>query len=570
MSSAIEQIPTDVSAIYLDNTRIQINFTQPTGFVNSYYYKVVMYDNSGNYYDASGITSPIILTGLTESTIYNYYIETILTASSEIIIGTKTISFPIINSFNITDISYNALNLNWYGEDLSYIYINRFNNGYLPIDISYIYGSQTEFYDSIDLSGNTLYSYSIIPYSNLNNILYKGDTIIKTATTNVAPATDLSIIFYDSSSIIVSFTAGRNYYTNSIYYLVSASAEDVSSIIDNSGSGASDTTQTIKLDDLSGNTDYTISFTTVIDNSLNKTLKNSNTLSVKTDIQKPINSYIYSYDSSSVYISLGILPKNSFNNTIYYIIKAIDNSNNIFSSNITYSNALSNNIIKINALNNNTLYYITARTVVDDIYSDIFNIGSVKTTINTNYNIYVSEINNKSINDVSLNSILEISFNTITYTNINTNNVYYIISAKDTHNNIIDVSSSNGSAMIYGLSGNTFYTISINTIVDGSSVISPTTTTIKTAIQTPLDVVIDNFVDNSFTILFTAPRNTYNTDVYYILRATDLSSGTVYDISSETAILSMYNVPNIESSYDIDLITVVDNSMVSYGGLFTI
>jgi hypothetical protein len=82
--------------------------------------------------------------------------------------------------------------------------------------------------------------------------------------TNARAATDLSAVFYDSSSIQISFTMPNNSYSSSYYYLLRASESGVNTDI-------SGTTSPLFVKGLSGGTTYSCYILSYLDNALGAT-----------------------------------------------------------------------------------------------------------------------------------------------------------------------------------------------------------------------------------------------------------------------------------------------------------
>jgi len=542
--------PYNILLSFYDSSSISVSFSSAPNTYTSVLYDAYMIDQCGNSTNAQSTTSPIQVSGLSADTTYSFYIKITLdnsanlTAQSDSISGT-TSGFPVNKVIYLSPISYNEITVNWAGIDISYVMVYR-NSQSLGTD--YI----TPYID-VDISGNTYYSYYVVPYLVDRGAIITGEPSATVSTTTpISPISDLSMVFYDSSSITVTFTPGRNSYTSYIYYI--ATTDDVTV------NPVTSTSSPIQITELSGNTIYNITITTVIDSSLNNIT--STTVSAKTNIQSPNNASVLYYDNSSITLSLGELPRNSYSNTLYYTATATDNTGYSISSYVDGS--LYPSGIVITGLSGNTSYSITVATIVDSIYSNLFNIGNVRTGIKMPYNLAVSEIPPVTPSSAS---IVSFSFTEPSQSG----NVYYIAS-----NSIIDVSSSSSPILFTGLSGNTTYSFTLKTVIDSIEYVSPTSVSITTAIQTPVDVELLSIEDASFTVAFTVGRNTTTTTpAYYILRATDISnnigssSSSYTDISSNDGILCTYGYA-AGSTYSIDILTVVDNSMVSYGGLFDI
>jgi len=537
--------PYDILLSFYDSSSIVVSFSSAPNTYKSVSYLAYMFDQCGNSTSAQGTASPIQVKGLSADTTYTFYIKITLdgsanlTAQSNSINGT-TSGYPVDKVIYLSAISYNTITVNWGGVDISYVMVYR-NAQSLGTD--YI----TPYIDS-DISGNTYYSYYVVPYfiDRGNTITGEPSATVST-TTPISPISDLSMVFYDSSAITVTFTPGRNSYTSYIYY--------VASVNDTTVNPVSSASSPIQITGLSGNTSYNISITTVIDSSLNN-LVSSSSVSATTSIQSPNNASVAFYDNSAISISLGVLPRNSYINTIYYIGTATDSLG--YSISNTVDGSLYPSGIVITGLSGNTSYTITVATIVDNIYSNLINLGSIRTGIKMPYNLAANEIFTVI---PSAASIIRFSFTEPPQSG----NVYYIASIPG-----VDISSSSSPIIFTGLSGNTTYSISMKTMVDDNEYISPTNVSITTAIQTPVDVELLSLDDASFTVGFTVGRNTSSIiPAYYILRATDISSGSYTDSSSNDGVLYTYGYDAGET-YSVDILTVVDNSMVSYGELFSI
>lgn len=512
------QIPVDISAIYLDNTYARINFTEPSTRNNpNYYYNVVVYDNSGNYYDASGLYSPITVYGLTFNTQYSCYVELIQYTTSSIL-SIKTLSWPKIYTFYLSDISYGTLKVRWTGLDISNVKISR-GIGENPIytDISNTYLSY--YYPDSELSGNTLYSYYAKPYENYNGTLHEGiqtSTII--AKTLPAPPTDLSAIFYDNSSIQINFTPARNSYSTSYNYILRTTNNNLS--VDISGLNPP-----IQITELSGNTIYTMSVISAIDNSLNLYASSTN-LSKTTLVSPPIDISLIYYDNSAIQLSYSV-GKNTYN-SVYYTLYATDTVGN-YKDNSGVSTQL-----KLLDLSGNTIYTL-----------------GVKNTLNGNIALVASSV-------YGIQLTLTQPPKTLTQTAVDSSSITVgFLSGKNTYNsvlytasavlvssvdgNITDIKTGQNSTTtvnIGDLSGNTKYIIGVSATLDGNSALysnSLTTITKRTTVQPPTNITTTAVDSSSITVSFIEPKNSYATSQYYIGNVID-NSNNITDISSSSPI----------------------------------
>ena len=146
------------------------------------------------------------------------------------------------------------------------------------VDVSKNIISSEPYYD-LDLSGNTTYIYKITPYT-AGDISYSDISNTLIYTSNAQAARDLSLVFVDTSSIKIQFTAPKNSYSSSYYYQLdvsSISALDMSSSISliKSITGGSP----LMVTGLSAFTSYSCYISTYLDNALNST---SNKLNIPT------------------------------------------------------------------------------------------------------------------------------------------------------------------------------------------------------------------------------------------------------------------------------------------------
>lgn len=513
------QIPIDISAIYLDNTYAQISFTTPSTRVNpNYYYRVVLYDISGNYYDASGTTSPITVNNLTFNTTYSCYVELIQYSTSKIS-NITTLPWPKIYTFYLSDISYSSLNIRWTGLDISYIIVSRSENtNYIDISLTYL-----SFYPDSDLSGNTTYYYYITPYQNYNNVLNTGkSTSIISTKTLPAPPTNLVISYYDNSSVIITFTPARNSYTSSYYYILRTTYATQN--IDVSG-----LTSPLQLLDLSGNTSYTMRVISAIDNSLNLYATSISSVTQLTLTRPPINLSVIYYDNSAIQLSFSA-GKNTYN-TIYYTLYSTDHL-----SHYNDISGTSTQLILTN-LSGNTIYNLGVKNTLNGnislVSSSVY--GTQLTLTQPPTSIYQTNVDSSSIT-VGFTSGRN-TYNSILYTASAS-----LYSAIDGDSNDIKIKTSNTTTLNIGdLSGNTKYTISVGVELNGNSAISAkslTTISSQTYVQAPENVVTTASDGSSVTISFTTPKNSYATSVYYTASVVDNSNNNIKNVDTDTSGIS--------------------------------
>lgn len=181
---------------------------------------------------------------------------------------------PRINAAYASATTTSSTQIQWYG---TYYYVRIFRKTTTPYVTGYIEVSANAYYytppfHDVDLSGNTTYLYYIQPY-DANNNLYTTSTTITVYTTPHA-ATDLSSIFYDVSSIQISFKLpNKNSYVSSSYYQLSAVSNGV---VKTSAIG---TSSPLMITDLSSGTTYDCYILTYLDGVLGST---SNVYTLKT------------------------------------------------------------------------------------------------------------------------------------------------------------------------------------------------------------------------------------------------------------------------------------------------
>lgn len=159
---------------------------------------------------------------------------------------------------NFTNYSYYTIYLQWYG---FYYYTKVYRRTTYPyvtdfVDITNSYLTPyTSFCYDYDISGNTICEYNIQSYDS-SYTLYNSNTF--TFSNSAKPATDLSCIYYDFSSIMLSFTLPKNSYLSSYYYQLTAISESNTKSVTGS-------TSPLFLTDLSSELSYTCYIYTYLD-----------------------------------------------------------------------------------------------------------------------------------------------------------------------------------------------------------------------------------------------------------------------------------------------------------------
>lgn len=503
--SSYYQTPLDVSAIYLDNTYAKISFTTSTNILTpNYYYHAVAYDACGNYYEASGMSSPIIIDGLTVNTNYSCYVE-LVQYSTSIAIVNRTLPWPKIYSIYLSDVSYSSLKVNWTGVDISYITVTRAIgtlNLISDISTTSIY---TTFYNDGDISGNTTYYYYVTPFSTYNGMTNTGTKSLTVSTKTLpAPPTNLTSTFYDSSSISVSFNLARNSYSTSYYYILRTT--DVSGVLFSDVSG---NTSPIQNYDLSGNTTYTMRVITAIDNSLSLYATSTTSVTRTTLVRPPINISVAYYDNSSIRVTY--LPGKNTYNTIYYTFYASDAPRNFYTSISGSTNTLS-----LSNLSGNTSYTLGVINTLNGnlILSGTSVYGTQLTLAQAPYSPYQSFVDSSSIS-ISFTPGKN-TYSSVLYTaTATTTDASYAVSKNG--------SSNTTTVNVGDLSGNTKYNIGVSVTLDGNSAITATSLSkvlSRTYVQAPSNISY-SYDSSSVTVSFPTPKNSYATSAYYTAYITD-------------------------------------------------
>lgn len=554
------QIPADISAIYLDNTYAQISFTTPSTVVNpNYYYHVVVYDASGNYYDASGTSSPITVSGLTRSTTYSCYVE-LIQYSTSIIVVKRTLPWPKIYTIYISDVSYSSLNVSWTGIDISYLTVSRRIGSVAAaatdISTSTVYYTT---YNDTDISGNTVYYYYVTPYLPYDGVVNTGSASATVSTTTLpAPPTALTSSFYDSSSAIVSFTPARNSYSSSYYYILRATS--ATGYIDTSG-----TSSPIQALELSGNTAYTLRVISAIDNSAALYATSTTYVERTTLVRPPSGVAVSTYDSSGITLSYSA-GKNTYS-TIYYTLYAstggyyttISGSTTALSltdlsGNTEYTLSIANTLNGNTSLSATTVYgsQLTLTQPPKSVYKTYVDSSAITVAFTAGTNKYTSVVYTATGTDI------------------------YGGTKTGTTTTVVPFSMTD-------LSGNTKYTVTVSATLDGNSALTATSAAISqwTYVQSPteLSAAVDG---SSVAVSFSSPKNSYATAVYYVASATDginttdasgttnvlliqgLSASTNYSYYVKTVVSARSSVGSVTTYNPYPTITSISASDVSY------
>lgn len=129
---------------------------------------------------------------------------------------------PAITGLYNSSTTTSTSQLQWYG---TYYYVRIYRKIVSPqVTLFSELSANTLFYqppyNDNDICGNTTYVYYLQPYDANNNPYAPSNTI--NIYTEPHAARDLSAVFFDASSIKISFTLPRNSYSNSYYYQLNA------------------------------------------------------------------------------------------------------------------------------------------------------------------------------------------------------------------------------------------------------------------------------------------------------------------------------------------------------------
>jgi len=533
--------PTNLTTTFYDSSAISISFNLArNSYSTSYYYILRTIDTSGVYFDVSGTSSPIQNYDLSGNTTYTMRVISAIdnslnlyATSTSSVTRTTLVRPPINVSVSFYDNSSIKVlyspGKNTYGT----IYYTFYASDPVRNFYTSISGSTTTLSVS-NLSGNTSYTIGVINTLNGNTAL-SATTIYGTQLTLAQAPYSPYQSFVDGSSVSISFTPGKNTYS-SVLYTATATVVDSSSIVIKQGTSA---TNTVNVGDLSGNTKYNIGVSVTLDGNSSITATSVGKVTSRTYVQAPYNISSV-YDSSSVTISFS-MARNLYATSAYYIVYLTDGSN---SRNITSSN----NVILISGLSSNTSYSyylksaITARS----------NSGTI-----TTYNPYPI-INSFSIPDFSYNYVkLNWSGSDISYVRVSRSIGGSGGSAVDISNNYFTPYYDND------VSGNTTYSYYVTPVRNYKGVLKvgsqSSTLSVKTYVSPPKDVSAIFFDQSSIMLSFTLPKNSYNTDLYYIARATNTINGNYRDISSNTSPIMITDLSS-STTFTCNVRVIIDGS----------
>jgi len=283
-----------MSANYKNLPRVTIVYSTDLSYITVSYYgnttATSTVVSSGNQTSGSYTTGDLSFNVLYTFTLTPYDLSGNPNTPDNISVNTT----PSVNGVFATNSTTSNTQIQWYG---TYSYVKIYRKITAPYTTSYIDVSTgtnfttVPYYDK-DLSGNTTYSYIVRPY-DLTNTPYTDSTQL-TVTTNPQAAKDLSAIYYDTSGIMINFTAPKNSYSSSYYYQLNA-------IYGGNVITASGGSSPLLVKGLSGSTNYSCYILSYLDGILGST---SNFLNVTTDTalrNKFILSNVDYADSGSEY-----------------------------------------------------------------------------------------------------------------------------------------------------------------------------------------------------------------------------------------------------------------------------
>lgn len=224
------QPPINLNTLFYDNSSIITNFYNGKNTYNSVYYTVLAIDNSNNkILTVSGETTSINLLDLSGNTTYTISVKNTLdenlalTATSLTSTTTTTKIQPITDfSAVFTDsssigFSYNKLKNTYITRKIISNILDVCDNILITINDTSTNAIST--YTITDLIGNTQYYFSFTTILN-DNMDLSAAANLYTTRTYIQPAQNITISFYDSSSVDVSFNISKNNYRSltDIYY----------------------------------------------------------------------------------------------------------------------------------------------------------------------------------------------------------------------------------------------------------------------------------------------------------------------------------------------------------------
>jgi titin len=364
------------------------------------------------------------------------------------------------------------------------------------------------------------------------------DGVLRTTTAGSAAVvtaaqapTNLTTVFYDNSSVRVSFTLPRNYYSSTYYYQLNTSAAGVTTSA--SGQSAALTTT-----NLSGNTSYTYTIGVYLDGSLRATTAGAAT--VTTTAQAASNLTATFYDSSSVRVSF-TLPRNSYTTSYYYQLNAI-------TSGVTTTASGQAALLTATNLSGNTSYTYTVGVYLDGaLRATTAGSAAIITAVQPATNLATSSYDSSSVS-VSFN-LPRNSYTTSYYYQLNTTAAGITTSA----------SGQSAALTTTNLSGNTSYTYTVGVYLDGAL---RTTTAGAAAVTTaaqPATNLSTTFYDSSaITIAFSLPRNSYTSTYYYQLNT--VLYGVTQSASGQTTPITIYGLSG-NALYTCYVLTYLDGSL---------
>jgi len=252
------QPPYSVNTIFYDNSAIQVSFIDGRNTYNTVYYSAyATYYGSGIIVSASGSSTPIMVTNLSGNTTYNLYVKNIINGNTSIsatsvIPSTVTTYVQPVTTIGNTYIDGSAIAITFKEA------INSYTTQTYSVAVTDLSGTSITNISSAqpntsyminNLKGNTPYFFNVSTTLNGNSIL-SATSITYNQRTYVQAPINISIPFYDSSSIKLSFDYPTNSYTTLNYY--SGYVTDGISTKDLSG-----TDNYFLFQDLSSNTNYT-------------------------------------------------------------------------------------------------------------------------------------------------------------------------------------------------------------------------------------------------------------------------------------------------------------------------
>lgn len=223
------QPPTNLNTVFYDNSAIQLAFIDGSNTYNSVYYTVTATNSANNIIlNVSGTSIPIILSNLSGNTIYTMFVKNTLNGNLTLeayspSISTTTTVQPV-SDISTVFVDGSAIAISFDGAKNTYssrnIIINTTDicGEIINIITDASAGSTTSNLFS-GLSGNTQYFFKVNTTLNGNTYL-TASADVYTMRTYVQEPTNISIPFYDSSSIDISFIFPVNTYTTSYFYNV--------------------------------------------------------------------------------------------------------------------------------------------------------------------------------------------------------------------------------------------------------------------------------------------------------------------------------------------------------------